>query len=354
MRIIIAVLIIVFISIAAFKFTPSSKAIESLANIILLRGQTVSVKCQNGESLDFSKVDKFTIKLRCLIGSMTPTNSVTSTPITTTSVSSSSFSKPIEINARTLSLYKTQITSGGQTIPRGVVLSDSRYETEILILENMKKVNDPNIQEYWLGFGSVETVKNKLTPTEIQRLKNIGVTTLSYNPEGDHTPSEEFNRRFNANLTNPIVEFVTLVKRMGFDAIWAPLRADADRTSDATLRVIYNTGLDGIALQEQKFIESACVSDRVASVNKTIDRHKAIANRLIHSTVQIMPSRCDTGDTYGVTSCGLSPNHYRFQHCDEFVNQIKDKIDILSIWSSSSTDNNILVDFVNTLRNSNP
>ena len=100
-----------------------------------------------------------------------------------------SYQDPIVINSDNYKTYHSDYKYFGPFIPRAVIFSDSTYESQILGLETIKTYNE-NVSEFRVGFSSINTVKTKLTAGQIQRLKSIGVTTLTYNPEGGHTPEE--------------------------------------------------------------------------------------------------------------------------------------------------------------------
>jgi hypothetical protein len=243
-----------------------------------------------------------------------------------------SFSGPVQINASNYDAYHSIYQSIGPFIVRAVVLQADRYERGVNEIERIQGYGE-NVVDYRIGFGSVAVIEQLLESGEAQRLRDLGVTSLTYNPEGQHTPEGEFSRRFDANDQNPIVRFSRLADAYGFRAIWAPLRADADRIGDEALALIYSTGLDGLALQEQRFIENACVDTRTDAVEATIRRHSNIAGRQIELTVQIMSSRCSNGDSI-MSSCGEGELEYQYQHCDLFVDALVEQstLDVLAIW----------------------
>jgi hypothetical protein len=242
------------------------------------------------------------------------------------------FGGPIQINSSNYVAHHSTYQASAPFIVRAPVLQADRFTRGLDEISRIRTYGE-DISDYRIGFGSVQVLEGLLSETEAQRLRDMGVTTLTYNPEGGHTPAAEFDRRFDASESNPIVQFARLAHAYGFRAVWAPLRADADRTGDDALALIYAGGVDGLALQEQRFIESACVDTRLDAVQATVRRHERIAGRSLEVTVQIMSNRCATGDGL-MTSCGEGTPAYPFQHCDLFVDGLSDRslADVLSIW----------------------
>ncbi|KKS75466.1 MAG: hypothetical protein UW37_C0005G0021 [Candidatus Gottesmanbacteria bacterium GW2011_GWA2_44_17] len=203
-------------------------------------------------------------------------------------------------------------------------------------LENIKNSGFP-ITDFSLGIGSISFLNN----LDIARLKNIGVTILSYNPEGGHTPAAEFKERFTDSDNNPLVQFAKWGENNGFKTFWAPLRNDADSTPDSVIKRIYAAGMDGLGLQEQQFIEKSCPSVRTVKVKETLNRHRQLAGKPIETTVQIMANRCLRADNVSCADAIVYP----YQHCQLFVNNIKDEINALGVWPSTDDLN-----FIKTLR----
>jgi len=93
-------------------------------------------------------------------------------------------------------------------------------------------------------------------------------------------------------------------------------------------------GVSGLAIQEQKFIESQPANTRLAAVNQTRDRYIRLAQQegindfTFH--VQIMQQRC--------------PN---LANCVTFVEELEDiPVDSIAIWSNGP----IPVDFIEAIR----
>lgn len=248
----------------------------------------------------------------------------------------SAFGGPIQINSSNYDAYHSTYRSSGPFVVRATVLEPDRYARSLNEIARIHTYGE-NIADYRIGFGSVGALEGLLIDGEGQQLRDLGVTTLTYNPEGAHTPAQEFGHRFDASEANPIVQFARLAQEYGFRAVWAPLRTDADRIGDGALMLIYASGLDGLALQEQRFIENACVDTRLDAVEATLRRHEQIAGRSLELTVQIMSSRCAAGDALMV-SCGEGANIYQYQHCDMFVEGLVDHsmLDVLSIWPNGN------------------
>lgn len=246
---------------------------------------------------------------------------------------------PIENNSNNIRQFCTSYRSYGPFVARAVVLQADQYQSRVGDLEFIKNnpTTCPQISDYRIAFGSVATMQQLLTPTEITRLRNIGVTTLMYNPEGGHTPLDEFNRRNEDSPDNPIVQLGQFAQINGFDSIWVPLRGDADTPTDAVLTRIYQSGVDGLGLQEQRFIEVECVADRFARVRNTVNRHETQAGKQLEVTVQLMSTRCTTGDSL-MASCGQGTFSYQFQHCDTFIDRLDSEypFDILAVWPTTN------------------
>ena len=121
--------------------------------------------------------------------------------------------------------------------------------------------------------------------------------------------------------------------------------------SDAAISAMVAGGVRGVALQEQQFIEQACVPDRVAAVEATAARYRDIAadpDFEVH--VQVMPSRCGNGDAFAVAQCGMDQDHPPFAHCEAFAADIAPTIDAMAIWASAPFDVADLVPLTATLR----
>ena len=178
----------------------------------------------------------------------------------------------------------------------------------------------------------------------------MGVTIIGFNTEGMMTPSDELSATQSTESSrNSVVRFVEIAAAEGFDAIWGPIRNVSESVPDGAIEVMIDAGLLGVGLQEQRFIEASCVEDRVAAVEATAARYRAIAGaRPFHVNVQVMPSRCLMGDSYAQSRCGTSGG--RFFHCEDFTHGIEPSIDSHAIWASSPGDVGDLVELVAAMR----
>jgi hypothetical protein len=179
------------------------------------------------------------------------------------------------------------------------------------------------------------------------------VTTIGYNSEGGLTPSDEMNELNNSNpAVNPVARFAATADSHGFTTIWGPIRVTADNVSDQAILAMFGAGLDGVALQEQQFINHACVDDRTTAVLATTTRYRNLAgNHPIHVTVQIMPSTCLDGDTFAQNNqaqCGPASST-RYFHCDGFVDAVAPHVDSIAIWAMG-TDRDDLAELIGVLR----
>jgi hypothetical protein len=211
-------------------------------------------------------------------------------------------------------------------------------------VQQLAQIHDPGVQKMMM-FSSVKTAQAKLSDAgNVAQLKGAGVTGLGYNSEGDKTPASELQ-----NLTQAVVQFAQLAQQHGFQAIWGPIRSTAEKMSNAAYSQMISAGLDGIGLQEQKFIESSCVAQRSGAVKALSARLKPLSSAASFQVqVQIMPSRCLNGDSYAVKQCGTSGP--KFHHCQAFGDQIAPFVDSLAIWASSPSDNAELVPLIHALR----
>lgn len=168
-------------------------------------------------------------------------------------------------------------------------------------------------------------------------LKAAGVSAIGLNTENGQgmTPGNEMQT---LNSSDPTVNIVARVAQLttqnGFGMLWGPVRNVLDAASDATIRTMLESGVSGIALQEQKFIETAPASSRAQAVQQTISRYQSIAEQAgrgdLSFHVQIMQQRC--------------PN---LSNCINFVTMLEDmSVDSLAIWSNGP----IPVDFVRSVR----
>jgi hypothetical protein len=166
-------------------------------------------------------------------------------------------------------------------------------------------------------------------------LRASGVTTVGLNTENGLTPGNEMQT---LNSTDSEVNIVARAARLasdqGFKVVWGPIRATTDEVSDSAVLTMIESGMSGLAIQEQKFIENQPASARLAAVNRTRERYLALADRAgvegFSFHVQIMQQRCPD-----------------LNNCVQFVAGLEAiPVDSIAIWSNGP----IPVDFVNAIR----
>lgn len=198
-------------------------------------------------------------------------------------------------------------------------------------LSGMLQMEGP-LEKMLMVTSIAETTRLMARSAELQA---AGVTIVGLNSENGLTPGNEM-----ATLDNPDpnINLVARVGKMatqnGFTFIWGPVRRTADTISDAAVRTMMSAGMRGIALQEQKFIETQPAQTRLAEVNRTRERYLRLADELNLDTfgfhVQIMHERC--------------PN---LNNCITFVQMLEDiPVDSIAIWSNGP----IPPSFVNSIR----
>jgi hypothetical protein len=166
-------------------------------------------------------------------------------------------------------------------------------------------------------------------------LQTAGVTTVGLNSENGLTPGDEMRTLDNPDpATNLVSRVGKLATQNGFDFIWGPVRRQADTISDEAVRTMMAAGMRGIALQEQKFIETQPAQTRLAEVNRTRARYLRLAEEMnvddFAFHVQIMHERC--------------PN---LDNCVTFVQMLEDiPVDSIAIWSNGP----IPASFVESIR----
>lgn len=182
------------------------------------------------------------------------------------------------------------------------------------------------------SFGEAERMMNRA-----DALKAAGVTAIGMNTENGAgmTPADEMRTLNSADQSVNVVARVSrLVNENGFSMLWGPVRRVLDTTSDAAIRTMLASGVNGIALQEQKFIETQPADSRIRAVNGTIGRYQALADEAgagdLSFHVQIMHQRC--------------PN---LNNCAQFVDMLDQlPVDSLALWSNGP----IPAAFVSTVR----
>jgi|GEM_PF-6630638 len=225
-----------------------------------------------------------------------------------------------------------------------------QYDRE---LQTLAAIDDPDVVEI-IMFSSYLTLQTKLAqPGQADYLRSIGVTGFGFNSEGFMTPANQMNSLGDADpSTNAVARFSAIAENAGFTVLWGPIRVTADAVPDPALNGMFGAGLDGVGLQEQQFVESACVDDRVAAVEATAARYRGIAaarGTTAHIDVQVMPSRCLNGDTYVAAHCGTAITA-DYDHCAQFAAAIENDVDSIGIWASSPDDRAGLVPLVRRLR----
>jgi len=172
---------------------------------------------------------------------------------------------------------------------------------------------------------------------QADQLQAAGVTTFGFNSENGTgmTPADEMRT---LNSADPNVNVVARAARLatenGFEVMWGPVRNTVDSLSDEAIRTMISAGVSGLAIQEQKFIETQTADSRLSAVIRTRDRYLRLARAAgvdeFTFHVQIMHQRC--------------PN---LTNCITFVEGLEAiPVDSIAIWSNGP----ISVDFVNAIR----
>lgn len=203
-------------------------------------------------------------------------------------------------------------------------------------LAELQQLDAPNVEKM-LMISSYDTLQRVLREYD-DTLKGSGVTIIGYNTERSvGTPEGEMQALGSVN-GNSVARVAELADQHGYRLIWGPIRNTVDAVSDDAIRAMVDAGLDGVALQEQKFIERSPVSSRVQAVEATAARYKRIGGPAFHVSVQIMPSRCP--------SSGAG----RWDTCAAFVSQIAGTIDSVAIWASGGPDRSALPDLITSIQ----
>ncbi len=168
-------------------------------------------------------------------------------------------------------------------------------------------------------------------------LKASDVTTIGFNTENGAgmTPGDEMQTLNSADPTvNIVARVAALASEQGFEVLWGPVRAMTDQVDERAILTMIEAGVSGLAIQEQKFIETQSAASRLAAVNRTRQRYLDLARRAGRDDfsfhVQIMQQRCPDLD-----------------NCVEFVEGLEAiPVDSIAIWSNGP----IPVGFVNAIR----
>jgi len=172
---------------------------------------------------------------------------------------------------------------------------------------------------------------------QADQLKAAGVTTLGFNSENGQgmTPPDEMRT---LNSSDPNVNVVARAAKLatanGFKVFWGPVRNTVDSLSDEAILAMMSAGVNGLAIQEQKFIENQAADLRLSAVISTRERYLRLARQAkvdeFTFHVQIMQQRC--------------PN---LPNCVTFVEGLEEiPVDSIAIWSNGP----IPVDFVTAIR----
>lgn len=172
---------------------------------------------------------------------------------------------------------------------------------------------------------------------QADQLKAAGVEIIGFNSEygPGMTPDNEMRTLNSADPNeNVVARAATLATEHGFKVMWGPVRNTVDNLSDEVVRTMIAAGVTGVAIQEQKFIETQTADSRLSAVLRTRRRYLRLAHDegvddfTFH--VQIMHQRCPS-----------MPN------CVSFVEGLEEiPVDSIAIWSNGP----IPVDFVNAIR----
>ena len=192
--------------------------------------------------------------------------------------------------------------------------------------------------------GPVDKMLMVTSYAEVQRLMEradqlqaAGVTTLGFNSENGTgmTPPEEMQTLNSADPNvNVVARSAKLATDNGFKVMWGPVRNTVDSLSDEAILTMMSAGVTGLAIQEQKFIETESAGSRLAAVTQTRERYLRLARQAniddFTFHVQIMQQRC--------------PN---LPNCVTFVEGLeKIPVDSIAIWSNGP----IPVEFVSAIR----
>jgi hypothetical protein len=168
-------------------------------------------------------------------------------------------------------------------------------------------------------------------------LKAAGISTIGFNSENGSgmTPANEMQTLDSPDPeVNVVARAAKLATENGFEVIWGPVRNTVDSLSDGAIRAMISAGVSGLAMQEQKFIETQSADSRLTAVMRSRERYLRLAGEAgvddFTFHVQIMQQRC--------------PN---MANCVTFVEGLEAiPVDSIAIWSNGP----IPVDFVNAIR----
>ena len=132
-------------------------------------------------------------------------------------------------------------------------------------LNGMLDLNAP--VEKILMVTSIDEVQRLMRQSD--QLKAAGVTTIGFNSENGTgmTPADEMSTLNSADpAVNVVARAAQLAAANDFEVMWGPVRRTVDTLSDDAIRTMIAAGVGGLAIQEQKFIESQDASIRLSAV----------------------------------------------------------------------------------------
>jgi hypothetical protein len=268
------------------------------------------------------------------------------------------YKDPILISSSNFLEYCSDYKGYGPYIVRSPITNSLLYGKEINTIVEIKKECDiSEIDEFWVGFSSLSSIKTALTDKEVTKLKELGVTTVSYNPEVTEKSStvqkqERENLLSDVSHDNPLIEFIEFTNSIGFKSSWAPLRDDVDQIKDEILVNAAEKGLNYIFLQEQRKIEGSCPDERIKEAKTTLDRYQKIFKNNLKVGLQLMSgkehpeTRCYVADVFAKNKCDFKGNG-DFYACRYLTTELaKNKsTHFLSIWPIENE-----VEFIKSIR----
>jgi hypothetical protein len=199
-----------------------------------------------------------------------------------------------------------------------------------------------------VGLSSYSTLSSKLSDaSHVAYLKSIGVDGFTYNTERQHTPLEEMSSLKVKGDANFAVKFAKLASSNGFKSYWVPTENVLSAVDQNALASMFEAGLTGVIIQQQRQVENACVSDAATVLSQTINKIKLASNNQAQIGIQLMTTRCLNGDQYGAQACGETG--VRWSHCSAFVDEFQDEVSILSIWTPTKQNLQELLEFIQAI-----
>jgi hypothetical protein len=198
-------------------------------------------------------------------------------------------------------------------------------------LDGMLRMDGPVVKMLMVtSYGEAERLMARAA-----ELHGAGVTIVGLNTENGLTPGDEMKTLNNPDpAVNIVARVAELATAAGFEVIWGPVRNVTDNLSDDTIKTMMQSGVTGLAVQEQKFIEVQSAETRIRAVNETRQHYLRLADEVGLDTfdfhVQIMHERC--------------PN---LENCITFVQMLEDiPVSSIAIWSNGP----IPLSFVEAIR----